>query len=55
MKTFIICVKDFNNIEMEVQYIAKSKEDAERMVREDYSIDLHCKPEEINILWIEEI
>ena len=54
MKSWLIVIRDLG-LEMEAVYVADSKEKAEQMAREDYSVDLDCNPEDVNILIVEEI
>lgn len=54
MKNWHICIRDLG-LEMEAVYAAPTKELAEQMAREDYGIDLDCSPEDVEILYVEEI
>ena len=54
MKNFLVVIRDLG-LEMEAIYTVKSKEDAERAAREDYSVELDCSPEDVEIISIDEI
>lgn len=53
MKTWKITIKDLA-LDIEAEYKATTKGDAEAMARNDYSIELDCNPEDVNIIKIEE-
>ena len=53
MKTWKITIKDLA-LDIEAEYKATTKGDAEAMARNDYSIELDCAPEDVNIIKIEE-
>ena len=54
VKNFLITIRDLG-IEMDAIYIAATIEDAESMAREDYSVELDCSPEDVEIIAMEEI
>lgn len=54
MKNWKITIQDLA-LEIETEYKAGTKGEAEAMARNDYSIELDCSPEDVNIIKIEEI
>ena len=54
MRNFLIVIRDLG-LEMEAVYKAETIEDAEAMAREDYSVELDCSPEDVNIIVMEEL
>lgn len=54
MRNFLIVIRDLG-VELEAVYAADNMEMAEAMVREDYSMDLDCSPEDVEIIAIDEI
>lgn len=54
MKNFLIVIRDLG-LEMEAVYEADNIEIAEALARDDYSVDLNCSPEDVEIIVIEEI
>lgn len=53
MKKWIIKINDLL-LTMEAEYEAGTKEEAEEMARNDYSLELDCNPEDVNIIEISE-
>lgn len=53
MKKWNIKIVDLG-IELEAEYEAGTKQEAEEMARNDYSVELDCSPEDVNIIEISE-
>lgn len=54
MKNFLIVIRDLG-LEMEAVYFAETSEEAEAKARDEYSVDLDCSPEDVEIIAIDEI
>jgi len=54
MRNFLIVIRDLG-VEIETVYAAETSEDAEALAREDYSVELNCSPEDVEIIAMEEI
>lgn len=53
MKKWKITINDLL-LNIEAEYEARTKEEAEEMARNDYAIELDCSPEDVNIIEISE-